>query len=114
MASLFDGRKTQAQISNMYTGERAAIKKAAAVLVEKGLQRDFANILADHLIPNVIVARRSAVAKSAPSLDLGVAKTVESMVYDFELVISQMDKTDELENLLKSIVLKQQQAEYDL
>lgn len=114
MPSLFDGRKTQAQISNMYDGERSAIKKAAAVLVEKGLQADFAHILASDLIPKIISTRKAAVAKSAPSVDLGVAKTVESMVYDFEVLVAKMDESEELEKLLHSIVLKQQKAEYDL
>jgi hypothetical protein len=113
MASLFDKVKSQAQIFNMYHGEEKAIAKAAKILEEKGLQWDFAAILAKDLIPKIIQTRKAAVAKSAPSVDLGVAKTVESMLFDFEVLINEMDKTDALENLLNELLLKEQRAKYD-
>jgi hypothetical protein len=113
MASLFDNYTPKAQIDNMYEGEKQAIKKAKAILQQKGLQWDFAQILAEDLIPKIIGTRKAAVAKSAPSIDLGVAKVVESMLLDFEVLVDKMDENDELEKLLNALVLKEQRAKYD-
>jgi hypothetical protein len=97
----------------MYDGEKKANKKAVDILCEKGLQVDWAHILADELIPQIIKERRAAIASSAPSIDVGVAKTVESLVYDFELKIAELDAIDGLMPIIKRVELAVQRAKYD-